>query len=152
MRFKLSAAAAAVAFAAFLVPAAASPAAAAEQGTRNIDESWGEGEATFVWQSPWSIKPIKLWAQDQKVDGHSVGVRVVSNSQKRGTEYFTMRKVTGGAGDTGSWETYLYFSDHDNINWVKLELCLLEEGKILECRGVAMNNPGGWDDGNADPF
>ncbi|WP_328556818.1 MULTISPECIES: hypothetical protein [unclassified Streptomyces] len=142
-RAMLTGAAAAVAV---IFPLTASPACAAgSQDTLHVDTAWGEATGYYTWTSPWSISPLKLHLQDQKSDGHSVGVRVITNSHNRGVTYWTMHKVTGGYLSSDGWDTYVKFEDHDNMSSARMQMCLLEKDEILSCGEDVSNNPGNWD-------
>ncbi|WP_328872540.1 hypothetical protein OHT76_21890 [Streptomyces sp. NBC_00287] len=123
--------------AALLVPAIATPAAAAEDSCATTG---AEGWLKFSWSGKYRIDPLKLMVEDQLGDGHHVAVRLVTNRADGTIHHWGWHHNYEGVDIMQVWNTYA--SDSAGITKAEIQVARMEGSTIMNlCNSGKIANP-----------
>ncbi|WP_199550220.1 hypothetical protein [Streptomyces sp. N35] len=122
---------------AFIVPAVATPAAAAYGGCGTTGAS---GSIRFTWSGKYRMNDLEISVKDTLSDGHHAAIRLVTIRNDGSTKYWPWRRNYEGAGVTSHWFTYAY--DTNGIRTALVEVARFEGSDLLNlCGGGYVDNP-----------
>ncbi|WP_148836525.1 hypothetical protein [Streptomyces sp. sk2.1] len=118
--------------AALAAPAFTGTAAAAGTVTASgVETSWGHAHVKAQWRlDPCRLDPLHMSVKDTAADGHSVGVRLITEGDA-GTHCFLPHRVSTGNG-TG-WAGDSCADPGGRIASAWIELCRMEGATALSC-------------------
>ncbi|MBC9714283.1 hypothetical protein H9Y04_17115 [Streptomyces sp. TRM66268-LWL] len=123
--------------AAFIIPAVATPAAAARGSCGTTGAS---GSMTFDWSGKYRMNNLELRVKDTLADGHHVAIRLVTLRSDGSSKYWDWHRNYKGAEITSVWFTYAY--DTGGITKALIEVARFEGSQLLNlCGGGYVDNP-----------